>query len=56
MIGYCDYGYFNISNVKVENVICLFVVGCKVWLFVDIIYGVRVSVICYFLIEIVKVS
>jgi transposase len=56
LIGYCDHGYVNISNVLAENAIRPFAVGRKAWLFADSSQGARASACCYSLIETAKAN
>jgi len=56
LIGYCDYGYLEISNAKAENAIRPFAVGRRAWLFADTPQGARASAVCYSLIESAKAN
>lgn len=56
LIGYCEHGYLNISNVLAENAIRPFAVGRKAWLFADSSQGARASACCYSLIETAKAN
>ena len=56
LIGYCEHGYLNISNVLAENAIRPFVVGRKAWLFADTPAGATASAACYSLVETAKAN
>lgn len=56
LIGYCEDGRLNISNVHVENAIRPFAVGRKAWLFADTVQGARASATIYSLIETAKAN
>ena len=56
LIGYCDYGYLEISNAKAENAIRPFAVGRRAWLFADTPQGARASAVCYSLVESAKAN
>lgn len=56
LIGYCEHGYLNISNVLAENAIRPFAVGRKAWLFADTPRGAAASATCYSLIETAKAN
>lgn len=56
LIGYCEDGRLNISNVHVENAIRPFAVGRKAWLFADTAQGARASATIYSLIETAKAN
>lgn len=56
LIGYCEDGRLNISNVNVENAIRPFAVGRKAWLFADTTQGARASATIYSLIETAKAN
>ncbi len=56
LIGYCDHGNVNISNVLAENAIRRFAVGRKAWLFADSSQGASASAACYSLIETAKAN
>lgn len=56
LIGYCEHGFLNISNVLAENAIRPFAVGRKAWLFADSSQGARASACCYSLIETAKAN
>ena len=56
LIGYCEDGRLNISNVHVENAIRPFAVGRKAWLFADTAHGARASATIYSLIETAKAN
>jgi len=56
LVGYCDHGYLNISNILAENAIRPFAVGRKAWLFADTTHGAAASAACYSLIETAKAN
>lgn len=56
LIGYCEDGRLNISNVKVENSIRPFAVGRRAWLFADTPEGAHASATIYSLIETAKAN
>lgn len=56
LIGYCNDGRLNISNVLAENAIRPFVIGRKAWLFADTPKGAKASAIHYSLIETAKAN
>lgn len=56
LIGYCEDGHLNISNVLAENAIRPFAVGRKAWLFADTPKGAHASAACYSLIETAKAN
>ena len=56
LIGYCEHGHLNISNVLAENAIRPFAVGRKAWLFADTPRGAAASATCYSLIETAKAN
>ena len=56
LIGYCERGDLQISNVLAENAIRPFAVGRKAWLFADTTQGARASATCYSLIETAKAN
>lgn len=56
LMGYCEHGYLNISNVLAENAIRPFVVGRKAWLFADTPAGATASASCYSLVETAKAN
>jgi len=56
LIGYCDDGHLNISNVLAENAIRPFAVGRKAWLFADTTRGAHASAAMYSLIETAKAN
>ncbi len=56
LIGYCNYGYVNISNALAENAIRPFAVGRRNWLFADSARGAKASATCYSLIETAKAN
>jgi transposase len=56
LIGYCERGDLQISNVLAENAIRPFALGRKAWLFADTTQGARASATCYSLIETAKAN
>ena len=56
LIGYCERGDLQISNVLAENAIRPFALGRKAWLFADTPQGARASATCYSLIETAKAN
>ncbi|XP_014679963.1 PREDICTED: uncharacterized protein y4qI-like [Priapulus caudatus] len=56
LIGYCEDGNLNISNVLAENAIRPFAIGRKAWLFSDTTQGAHASATCYSLIETAKAN
>ena len=56
LIGYCEHGHLNISNVLAENAIRPFAVGRKAWLFADTPKGAAASAACYSLVETAKAN
>ncbi len=56
LIGYCDRGDLQISNVLAENAIRPFAVGRRAWLFADTTQGAHASATCYSLIETAKAN
>ena len=56
LIGYCERGDLQISNVLAENAIRPFAVGRKAWLFADTTQGAHASATCYSLIESAKAN
>ena len=56
LIGYCQDGRLNISNIKVENAIRPFAVGRRAWLFADTSQGAQASATIYSLIETAKAN
>lgn len=54
LIGYCEDGRLEISNVLAENAIRPFALGRKAWLFADTAQGARASAVFYSLIETAK--
>ena len=56
LVGYCEDGGLNISNVLAENAIRPFAVGRKAWLFSDTPRGAHASATCYSLIESAKAN
>ena len=51
LVGYCERGDLQISNVLAENAIRPFALGRKAWLFADTSQGARASATCYSLVE-----
>jgi hypothetical protein len=56
LVGYCDGGDLQISNILAENAIRPFAIGRKAWLFSDTSRGARASATCYSLIETAKAN
>ena len=56
LIGYCERGDLQISNVLAENAIRPFALGRKAWLFADTSRGAKASATCYSLIETAKAN
>lgn len=56
LIGYCEDGRLQISNVLAENAIRPLAVGRKAWLFADTSKGACASAACYSLIETAKAN
>jgi len=56
LIGYCERGDLQISNVLAENAIRPFALGRKAWLFADTSRGARASATCYSLVETAKTN
>ena len=56
LVGYCERGDLQISNVLAENAIRPFAVGRKAWLFADTTQGAKASATCYSLIETAKAN
>ncbi len=56
LIGYCERGDLQISNVLAENAIRPFAIGRKAWLFADTTRGAHASATCYSLIESAKAN
>ncbi|MDD2762298.1 MAG: IS66 family transposase, partial [Methylomonas sp.] len=56
LIGYCEDGRLNMSNIKVENAIRPFAVGRRAWLFADTAQGAQASATIYSLIETAKAN
>ncbi len=54
LIGYCERGDLQISNVLAENAIRPFALGRRAWLFADTSRGARASATCYSLVETAK--
>jgi len=54
LIGYCQHGQLDISNIKCENAIRPFAVGRRGWLFSDTPKGARAGAVFYTLIETAK--
>lgn len=56
LIGYCERGDLQISNILAENAIRPFALGRRAWLFSDTTSGARASATCYSLIETAKAN
>ena len=56
LVGYCERGDLQISNVLAENAIRPFAVGRRAWLFSDTSRGARASATCYSLIETARLT
>jgi len=56
LVGYCERGDLQISNVLAENAIRPFALGRKAWLFADTSQGARASATCYSLVETAKAN
>jgi transposase len=56
LVGYCERGDLQISNVLAENAIRPFALGRKAWLFADTSQGARASATCYSLVEAAKAN
>lgn len=56
LIGYCEDGELNISNILAENAIRPLAVGRRNWLFSDTPKGAQGSATCYSLIETAKAN
>ena len=56
LIGYCQRGDLDISNVQAENAIRPFALGRKAWLFADTSKGAHASATWYSLIETAKAN
>ncbi|QKS24044.1 IS66 family transposase [Vreelandella titanicae] len=56
LIGYCERGDLQISNVLAENAIRPFAIGRRAWLFADTTRGAHASASCYSLIESAKAN
>ena len=56
LVGYCERGDLQISNVLAENAIRPFALGRKAWLFADTSRGARASATCYSLVETAKAN
>ncbi len=56
LIGYCERGDLQISNVLAENAIRPFAIGRKAWLFADTPRGAHASATCYSLVETAKAN
>lgn len=56
LVGYCERGDLQISNVLAENAIRPFALGRRAWLFADTSRGARASATCYSLVETAKAS
>jgi len=56
LVGYCERGDLQISNVLAENAIRPFALGRRAWLFADTTQGARASATCFSLIETAKAN
>ena len=56
LVGYCERGDLQISNVLAENAIRPFALGRRSWLFADTSQGARASATCYSLVETAKTN
>lgn len=56
LVGYCERGDLQISNVLAENAIRPFALGRRAWLFADTTHGARASATCFSLIETAKAN
>lgn len=56
LVGYCERGDLQISNVLAENAIRPFALGRKAWLFADTTGGANASATCYSLVETAKAN
>lgn len=56
LVGNCERGDLQISNVLAENAIRPFAIGRKAWLFADTTKGANASATCYSLIETAKAN
>jgi hypothetical protein len=56
LVGYCERGDLQISNVLAENAIRPFALGRKAWLFADTSQGAHASATCYSLVETAKAN
>lgn len=56
LVGYCERGDLQISNVLAKNAIRPFALGRKAWLFADTSQGARASATCYSLVETAKAN
>jgi transposase len=56
LVGYCERGDLQISNVLAENAIRPFALGRKAWLFADTSRGARASATSYSLVETAKAN
>lgn len=56
LVGYCERGDLQISNVLAENAIRPFALGRRAWLFADTSQGAKASATCYSLIETAKAN
>jgi transposase len=56
LVGYCERGDLQISNVLAENAIRPFALGRRAWLFADTSGGARASATCYSLVESAKAN
>lgn len=56
LVGYCERGDLQISNVLAENAIRPFALGRRAWLFADTTQGAHASATCFSLIETAKAN
>lgn len=56
LVGYCERGDLQISNVLAENAIRPFALGRRAWLFADTTRGAHASATCFSLIETAKAN
>lgn len=56
LVGYCERGDLQISNVLAENAIRPFALGRRAWLFADTPKGAHASATCFSLIETAKAN
>ncbi|EWH01126.1 transposase IS66 [Halomonas sp. BC04] len=56
LVGYCERGDLQISNILAENAIRPFALGRRAWLFADTSQGAKASATCFSLIETAKAN